>query len=679
MIISISSSKLVTQKLSSSFFRSRNFLALFGAFVFAFSASQAQAAVFTVSNLNDSGTGSLRQAILDANGMGGADAIQVNAGVGTINLATPLPVITETVSIINLNTGSGRIELNGLATQNGATPSIGFDIQAANCEIRGFAVNRFGDAGIRVGVGGNNTIIHQNYIGTNIDATSVTCGMAPNTMPCGNINRGIWVNGATGVQIGTSGATGVPNTISGNFGRGISISSATVGANTFNGSAIVQNNFIGTLSGSDDAGNTQDGILIAGASGSQIGGSAAISNDMNVIVGNGGNGINIVADVNYPASNNVIQGNYIGYTLGTNQAVGNDGSGIVIQGASNTVGGTTTDARNVIVGNKANGISINSSLATGNMVQGNYIGTGDGTNVLGNLSNGIQIANFAAGNTIGGTTGVTLGANPSCTGACNIIANNGSATSQDAKSGLYIDPTGSAGNAIRANAIFNNNGIGIDLAAPGATANDAGDTDTGPNNLQNSPTLTAANSTGFISGTLNSTPSTTFAIDFFRNTSADGTTSEGRIYIGSVTASTDAGGNASFTFTTPATLSVGQFITATATATGTASFAPQTVGDTSEFSNAQAVVFAPPTAASVSVSGRVMSGKSGVSRAYVYLTSSSGSTIVAQTNPFGYYRFDGVGVGATYIISVRHKTYQFDSQTIFVTEDIENLNFMLAQ
>src|SRR5215213_2920922 len=77
-----------------------------GLVFFAIPASQAKAAVFTVNNLNDDGAGSLRQAIISANTSAGADQIQVNAGVGTINLVSPLPVITDTVSIINLNTGS---------------------------------------------------------------------------------------------------------------------------------------------------------------------------------------------------------------------------------------------------------------------------------------------------------------------------------------------------------------------------------------------------------------------------------------------------------------------------------------------------------------------------------------------------------------------------------------------
>src|SRR5205814_1569005 len=131
-------------------------------------------------------------------------------------------------------------------------------------------------------------------------------------------------------------------------------------------------------------------------------------------------------------------------------------------------------------------------------------------------------SDFASKNTIGGT-GVTAG---SCDGPCNIIANNGSTTTQSARAGIYIDPTAGVGNAIRANSIFSNGSAtvcgsssgpsqGIDLGTPCATGNDAGDGDTGPNDLQNKPVITAANTAKFVSGTLNSTASTTFVIDFY--------------------------------------------------------------------------------------------------------------------------------------------------------------------
>ena len=611
MIKIVSSNKLKSRKLTNSFFH-RNFLALIAAAFFVLSASQAQAATITVSNFNDDGAGSLRQAILDANATANSpintpDEIHFSSN-GTINLVTPLPAITDSVRIINDSAATGRVELNGLATQNGSSLSIGFDVQAPNCEIRGFAINRFGDAGIRVGTNstgssnGSGTIIQQNYVGTNITGDGLVCGTAPNTMPCGNINRGVWIDGASNVQVGVGGVGGNSNIISGNFGRGISVNSNVIGNTTYQGSAVIKNNYIGTNGTNTDLGNSQDGILIAGASNCQIGGEN--TNDANFILGNGGNGISIIADFNYPASNNVIKGNYIGHAFGSNTAVGNDGSGILIESATNTIGGTTAAARNYIVGNKVNGISINSSLARGNFVLGNFIGVAsNGSTVLGNVNNGIQIADRASNTTIGGTGGTSIGG--LCTGACNLIANNGpnnTATKKTAQAGIYLDSTAGAGNAIRANSIFNNGsvtGLGIDLvgvlmsglsntnAPVGKNTDDAGDADTGTNNLQNSPLISSAETNGSVIGTINSTANTTFAIDFYSNTVADGASSEGRTFIGSTTLTTDAGGTSAFNYGTTATLAAGDLVTATATATGGAA---QAIGDSSEFSATQTVV-----------------------------------------------------------------------------------------
>ena len=87
------------------------------------------------------------------------------------------------------------------------------------------------------------------------------------------------------------------------------------------------------------------------------------------------------------------------------------------------------------------------------------------------------------------------------------------------------------GKRIRANAIANNGALGIDLGGNGITANDAGDADEGPNNLQNFPVLTAA--IGGVQGTLNSIPDTTFRIEFFGNAACDASgNGEGATFLG---------------------------------------------------------------------------------------------------------------------------------------------------
>ncbi len=84
----------------------------------------------------------------------------------------------------------------------------------------------------------------------------------------------------------------------------------------------------------------------------------------------------------------------------------------------------------------------------------------------------------------------------------------------------------------------------------------------------------------------------------------------------------------------------------------------------------------PPTAASVSVSGRVLSAKNsrGVPNATVQLSDQNGNVRTARTNSFGYYFFNNVEVGQTFVINANHKRYQFDPRIIAVTEELSSLD-----
>ncbi len=83
-----------------------------------------------------------------------------------------------------------------------------------------------------------------------------------------------------------------------------------------------------------------------------------------------------------------------------------------------------------------------------------------------------------------------------------------------------------------------------------------------------------------------------------------------------------------------------------------------------------------PTAATVSVSGRVLTplGR-GLTNATVIMTDASGNTRTARTSTFGYYRFDEVEAGQTYIFSVRSKRYRFAPRVVTITEDLTELDF----
>ena len=266
---------------------------------------------------------------------------------------------------------------------------------------------------------------------------------------------------------------------------------------------------------------------------------------------------------------NLIEGNYIGTDVTGTIDRGNVDDGLDIRTSSNTIGGTTAAARNIISGNDGDGVVLTTGGATSNVVQGNYIGTDvTGTNPLGNGTHGVRLDNTASNNTIGGTVA----------GAANIIAFS-------AGRGVLLTATAGTGNTIQRNSIFNNTSLGIDLQDPtdpasGVTGNDAGDVDTGPNNLQNYPVLSLAASDGVstttIIGAFNSTPSTTFTLEFFSSTAADPSgNGEGEIYLGLDTVTTDAGGDVNFITVLPVGVSVGDVVTATATDPG---------NNTSEFS-----------------------------------------------------------------------------------------------
>ncbi len=132
--------------------------------------------------------------------------------------------------------------------------------------------------------------------------------------------------------------------------------------------------------------------------------------------------------------------------------------------------------------------------------------------------------------------------------------------------------------------IHSNNQLGIDLGTNGVTANDAGDADTGANSLQNFPVLTSAitdeSTTVTISGSINSTASTTFRIEFFASTAPDASgNGEGERYLGSTTVTTDGSGNASIITALAANVAHNEWISATATV----DLGAGNYGDTSEF------------------------------------------------------------------------------------------------
>jgi hypothetical protein len=95
-----------------------------------------------------------------------------------------------------------------------------------------------------------------------------------------------------------------------------------------------------------------------------------------------------------------------------------------------------------------------------------------------------------------------------------------------------------------------------------------------------------------------------------------------------------------------------------------------------DVSNANFAIAFVPTAASVSISGRVLAeNKRGLANATVYLTKANGATLTRRTSTFGHYRFDDIEAGQTVIISVVSKRYQFSPQFVNVMAELTELNF----
>ena len=525
-----------------------------------FAGSIASAAVFTVTNVNNDGSGSLRQAILNANANPGLNTISFNipgSGVQTIAPTNALPDITNAV-VINGFSQPGS-SANSSATSDNSVHLIrldGYQCQgspaglsfapastfspspASGSTVRGLVVVRF-SYGIKINEASNVTIAG-NWIGMDVD------GIAR-----GSSNHGIDVNsffnnGFNNVIGGTTPAD--RNIISGN-NHGIWIN----GRSDY---SAVLGNFIGTdPSGTLPRGNQFAGIYLFSSSNIIIGGTnAAARNIISATVSAGGSGVGVQG-----GTNNLIQGNYIGSDVSGQYDLGNLSSGIVVSSAN-----STRITGNLIVNNRASGINLGGN---GNAIENNLIGTdATGTRPLGNAAAGVTISGST--NRVGG-----LGA-----GQANTIFYNGGA-------GVEVTSTSAVQNEISGNSIYDNGGLGIDLYPAGITTYDVLDADDGANGLQNFPVLTNAGiafSALTVQGTLNSKAGAAHRLEFFATPAWDTTgTPEGEIFLGATNVTTDGSGNAGFNAALAAAPATNLIVTATATDAN---------GNTSEFSAGIGVV-----------------------------------------------------------------------------------------
>jgi photosystem II stability/assembly factor-like uncharacterized protein len=385
---------------------------------------------FVVTNTNDAGAGSLRQALLDANAAGGRDRITFNipgSGVRTVALNTPLPAATDPVVIDGTTqpgfAGTPVVELRGsniLSSSPAGTvvagPGSGLNLTAGDSTVRGLVINGFGGgSGILIQTGGNNRV-EGNIIG--LDPTG--------TVRRANGGAGVAVQSSSGNVIGGT-SPSQRNIISGNSGGGVVVSG---GAGN-----LIKGNYIGTdvtgaLSFADSGGgwgvSLGDGNPSA-TTDSVVGGTEPGAG--NLISGNSAGGVNAAGH------GSVVQGNYIGTDAAGAAKIGNGGSGygLKVSGVNVVVGGTTPAARNLISGNLI-GVRFDFFSATPAVTfKGNYVGT-DATGTA-KVGNGTGV--YCLGNALVG------GTEP---GAGNLISGNDGA-------GIQFDSNVATGAAVKGNLI----------------------------------------------------------------------------------------------------------------------------------------------------------------------------------------------------------------------------------
>jgi CSLREA domain-containing protein len=430
------------------------------------------------------------------------------------------------------------------------------------------------------------------------------------------------------------GANGAGSTIRGLVIRDFGGAGISIQPNS-NGNTIA-GNYLGRLTSSGvDAGATEangiNGIIVVNASSNIIGGATA--NDRNIISGNASEGVVITGA---SASINQVLGNYIGLDASGNSVVGNLGEGVILwnAGAGNVVG--SIGAGNYIAGNVQSGIFVGTS--TGTVVQSNTVGLTIGGAAAGNLEEGVLIFDGASSARIGGT-----------------LAGQGNTITNNTLRGITLFTAAGNDNQFLGNSIYNNGSMAIDIGTDSLVlANDAGDSDSGTNGLQNYPVLANVYSSGgntTILGAFNSNANTTYRIEFFSSPTADASGyGEGQVYLGFTSVTTDGSGNATINTTlTGVSVIAGHVVSATATVDlGAGNF-----GSTSEFAQ-NVIATAPPTG---SITGRVLEDTSATG------TISAGSGLVARVYLF---KDDGDGIMNATDIPIANRltgtlgTYSFD-------------------
>ena len=354
-------------------------------------------AAILVTNSADSGPGSLRQAILDANAQASPDIIEFfNTAPGwhTIVLASALPAITQPVSLngyadpeASENTQVIGNDASIVWVIDGVGNDV-FTVSSDDVSIRGLSIVGADDA-VLIDSGAQNVSIAGNFL-----------GLLPNGITDDpNANASVRLTG--GANNNTIGGDDVAdrNAIAGASTAGIWLEGVS--------DNFVKNNYVGTVpDGSAAAAAVPTyGVYLTGTSQrNEIAGTLQVNG--NVLSGNGEYGIRGIGD---GVDNTVIKGNIVGLNAQGDTGLGSQLFGIqfFIGSDFSVVGGPNPGEGNVISGNTSGGLYLhaNGSLIDGTVIQGNYVGT-DITGMVGignGTGAGLSIAHGSGGTLVGGT------------------------------------------------------------------------------------------------------------------------------------------------------------------------------------------------------------------------------------------------------------------------------------
>jgi hypothetical protein len=523
----------------------------------------------------DSGAGSLRAALAAAVSGDTVDFNISGSGVQTIALASPLPAITQAITIDGYSQPGASANTNGPGLADNATIRIQIDatngfvafdggtikLGTNNATVRGLSlINNPHSNGVYVEPTFTGNIIAGNFIGMQADGVT----------KAGNVGSGVLIDGDNNTVGGTNPAD--RNVITGNSQGQVVL--ADLGTSASNN--LIAGNFIGVdATGAHSVANISAGIQLNNTTHTNnnlIGGTTPAAR--NIISGNNTEGVDISNDLDTTGvNNNVVEGNFIGTDVTGTVAVPNGGIGVRVNNSLNTIGGTASGAGNVIAASVLDGIEINEP---NNAILGNDIGTDlSGTINLGNGGRGISI----------NTSNTQIG---DATRHGNTIAFNGS---QDGF-GAGIGVASGTGNTILENSIYSNvgngtfgpYGLGIDLNNDGVTLPTTGSPHSGPNTSLNFPLITSAQVVSgqtIIQGTLNAVPNTTYRIEYFSSPTVPlGGTVQGKTFLGLQNVTTNGSGDVAIDVTlsnVPPTGEGAFSATATDPAGNTSEFGPNLI------------------------------------------------------------------------------------------------------